>query len=513
MKYCKVCHRIIPQGQKTCPYCAKKEDKPVKTPEIPGDFALRHTGSVEDQLMESLGAHRVDPEQTAPEKRGDKAPEKPTPAAAKQSADKNAAHTADEDKSGADASADSGATAEPEHPAAPTQQPEKKPRRDAPRAGASAAAALKQAAPAISEREKEKLSQIFNMDPQDVGVAAFSSLEEEPEAQENTEPSARRGLFSRTGRSHKTDQTAKTKPAAAEAQPEDGLPAAVSDVPDAPQKASADAAGEKKEAAAEKTAGARKDARTAQPPAESPEKPAQEPEDNCAQTDAIDQLIDAAEAARAAETQAASEAPAGALERELAALGPQEGKEERVCGKWLLTLGVLVAAAAVALGVWWLRGSSRQTKTDGVLFGYLQGCWLSEEFSYADDESLTCRELLQVNEDGSYVLPCLITDRSNPQGSLDGSLQLDYELRGLLSFADNGGIIMSAQKDGKDCQYVRYLINATDKTMTMREFYNSAYTDYYDTVFTKIEPVPLAGEAQDAAPDAADDAAQGTDAA
>ncbi|NLC78330.1 MAG: hypothetical protein GX683_01185, partial [Ruminococcaceae bacterium] len=178
----------------------------------------------------------------------------------------------------------------------------------------------------------------------------------------------------------------------------------------------------------------------------------------------------------------------GALEFELEE-DENELEEDKRYGRAVITVAAAVVALLVGLGIY--AAATAATKepvaSDGVMLEYLEGEWLSEQYSYKDDEEVFYRELLSINEDETFSISYFIDDGANPEGYRDGTWTKTDSMQGIIAFNDaDSSIFLRFEKLGENKEFVRYLLNTTDDTMTLREYYDKLKTDFYDVGFTRV---------------------------
>lgn len=179
----------------------------------------------------------------------------------------------------------------------------------------------------------------------------------------------------------------------------------------------------------------------------------------------------------------------GILERELEEKEGDEEQDKRY-GKAVITAAAVIVALLVGLFVYAAATAAKgePIETGGVMLEYLTGEWISERYSYEEDGTVLCRELLTVNEDETFKMVYYIDDGNNSEGYLDGTWKIREQMSGIVAFDENDSSVhLRFSQNGQNQEYVRYLLNTTDETMTLREYYNKAKTDFFDVEFTKIQ--------------------------
>ena len=180
----------------------------------------------------------------------------------------------------------------------------------------------------------------------------------------------------------------------------------------------------------------------------------------------------------------------GELEKEvIEKLSPEEENNGGRYTKLTISLVALLIAVLLGLGIYAIAAHSTGKSVevgDDLMLEYLCGEWLSDKYSYADDETAQYRELLTINENGTYTIQFFIIN-DNPTGYLDGSWQVENSMSGIVAFKDEDSSVnfINSEK-GRKYEYIRYLINTDKGTMTLREYYDEKKTDYYDVQFTKL---------------------------
>ena len=180
----------------------------------------------------------------------------------------------------------------------------------------------------------------------------------------------------------------------------------------------------------------------------------------------------------------------GELEKEvIEKLSPEEENNGGRYTKLTISLVALLIAVLLGLGIYAIAAHSTGKSVevgDDLMLEYLCGEWLSDKYSYADEETAQYRELLTINENGTYTIQFFIIN-DNPTGYLDGSWQVENSMSGIVAFKDEDSSVnfINSEK-GRKYEYIRYLINTDKGTMTLREYYDEKKTDYYDVQFTKL---------------------------
>ncbi|MBR5502717.1 MAG: hypothetical protein IKV55_06760, partial [Oscillospiraceae bacterium] len=204
----------------------------------------------------------------------------------------------------------------------------------------------------------------------------------------------------------------------------------------------------------------------------------------------------AQKAAKQAEKEAAAEAKRKKqqkrTEKSVPADAPLRGS---LLGKggalFMLQMSAAAIVAAIVMIVVPLlqqRQAQQQSETDAYLT-YLCGSWLSEPFTYAEDEALTpIREMLVLKDD--YTFSSTNYASPNDRDTYDpatwtacdataGSWALELETASIRFYYQ--------REDGSTYVYRRYIRDLTAASLVMREYYNEQMTDYYDVVFTPAE--------------------------
>ena len=235
----------------------------------------------------------------------------------------------------------------------------------------------------------------------------------------------------------------------------------------------------------------------AEEPAAAPEAPHAEPETTVGQKSskkqqkkeqkaaqkAAKQAEKAAKKAAAAQTKRQKQQPADAPLR-----GSLLGKGGALFILLMSAAAVVAAIVMIVVPLWQQRQAQQQSETDAYLT-YLCGSWLSEPFTYAEDEASTpIREMLVLEDD--YTFSSTNYASPNDRDTYDpatwtacdataGSWALELETASIRFYYQ--------REDGSTYVYRRYIRDLTSASLVMREYYNEQMTDYYDVVFTPAE--------------------------
>ena len=118
---------------------------------------------------------------------------------------------------------------------------------------------------------------------------------------------------------------------------------------------------------------------------------------------------------------------------------------------------------------------------------YLEGVWLSEEFSYKDDADSRMVEIFTVKADGSFTLVYAVPDQTYPEGFKGNNWPVEYEISGTLNAKPQDQRLILLYSDGEEKYYYdRYFVLKDPNSMCLREYYDQTQQTYFDMIFTKV---------------------------
>ncbi len=178
----------------------------------------------------------------------------------------------------------------------------------------------------------------------------------------------------------------------------------------------------------------------------------------------------------------------GILERELDE-SEGEDEEDKRYGKTVITIAAVIVALLVGLLVYAAATAAKgePVESNGIMLEYLTGEWLSEGYAYEKDETIIFREFLIINADETFKMVYYIDDGVSSEGYRDGTWKVNEEINGIVAFDEtDSSVHLRFSQQAQNQEYIRYLLNTSDESMTLREYYNKTKTDFYDVEFKKV---------------------------
>ena len=183
----------------------------------------------------------------------------------------------------------------------------------------------------------------------------------------------------------------------------------------------------------------------------------------------------------------------GLLEKQL--VDQSIGLKNRRSSTASFILTLLLILAVVALGIctalFVVKPLIEKKTSETAEASYvkeLAGTWLSDTFTFADDQTEPYAELLQINENGTFAMSYVIVDPEKPDGWSDGAWKTTYHISGTVRVsAEEQRLILLYEEDDNSYFYDRYLISLSDTEMGLREYYDESRTSYYDVTFEKVK--------------------------
>ncbi|MGI5888808.1 MAG: hypothetical protein ACOX6J_05485 [Oscillospiraceae bacterium] len=195
----------------------------------------------------------------------------------------------------------------------------------------------------------------------------------------------------------------------------------------------------------------------------------------------------------------------GLIEKQLISqqMGVRGGKGSRGSFIWSAVIVLMVVALGICTALFVVKPLIEKKNMESESAAYMNqlvGAWLSNDFTFADDPETCLRELLVINEDGTFTMDYLTPTEDDENGWQDGTWESSYSITGTVKVsAENQRLILLYEENGESYYYDRYLISLSDTQMGLREYYSEDRMSYYDLDFTlvaddssTIEPHPEA---------------------
>lgn len=183
--------------------------------------------------------------------------------------------------------------------------------------------------------------------------------------------------------------------------------------------------------------------------------------------------------------------PVGFIERELDDLEDEDAGDDKphALGKLGVALIVILVLAAVffAVNIYRKLQAPSGGVTADVIAEYVEGSWLSDEFTYTEVEDPNHYvEYLVINGDGTFSLQILVPNNAFPEGYLTDNWQVAEHHTGTYTIDGDANILLlEFELDDQAMTIRRHIVDIGQNNLTLREYYDENRTDYYDVEFAR----------------------------